>query len=267
MVDAPAAAVAAPPRDASPIAAARALRLVVAYDGTAYHGWQIQPGVPTIQGLLVGAAHRVLGEDARVIGASRTDAGVHARGQGVSITTTSALAVRAVQSALNAALPADVRVLSAIDADPGFDARRSAVGKRYAYLLDTADVPDPLLCRFAWHVPARLDVEAARAALGLARGRHDFSAFCAAAGRDADPTCVLRAVHVVRRRSRVALFFSGDRFLHHMVRNLVGSAVAVARGAHPVTWLGEVLASRDRSRAGVTAPAHGLMLLRVLYRQ
>jgi tRNA pseudouridine38-40 synthase len=104
-----------------------------------------------------------------------------------------------------------------------------------------------------------------RQALVPLRGRHDFSAFCAAAGRDHPPTCVIRALHVVRRRERVALFVSADRFLHHMVRNLVGSAVEVGRGARPPEWMAEVLASRDRRRAGPTAPAHGLTLLRVVY--
>jgi tRNA pseudouridine38-40 synthase len=104
-----------------------------------------------------------------------------------------------------------------------------------------------------------------RAALDVVRGTHDFSAFCAAPGRDAMPVCRLRSVHVLRRRPLVAVVLSGDRFLHHMVRNLVGSAVAVARGAREPDWFAGVLASRDRRRAGPTAPAHGLTLLRVLY--
>jgi tRNA pseudouridine38-40 synthase len=110
-----------------------------------------------------------------------------------------------------------------------------------------------------------LDVAAMRCALGAVRGCHDFAAFCAAPGRDKDPTCHVRAVHVVRRRARVVLVVSADRFLHHMVRNLVGSVVAVGRGVHDPAWLGQVLASRDRTRAAATAPAHGLTLVRVLY--
>jgi tRNA pseudouridine38-40 synthase len=104
-----------------------------------------------------------------------------------------------------------------------------------------------------------------RAALRPLRGRHDFSAFCAAPGREADPVCRVQAIHVVRRRRRVAVFISADRFLHHMVRNIVGSAVQVGRGARPAGWLADVLASRDRTRAGPTAPAHGLVLVRVRY--
>jgi tRNA pseudouridine38-40 synthase len=218
-----------------------------------------------VQGAVLEAARRFLGDDARVTGASRTDAGVHALRQTASLTISSALAPTAVQAALNAALPASVRVLDARDAPPRFDARRAAAGKRYLYLIDNGPIADPLRRRFAWHVPGTLDLEAMRAALSAVRGRHDFSAFCAAPGRDADPVCLVHAVHVLRRRARVAVLISADRFLHHMVRNLVGSAVDVGRGARPVAWMAQVLTSRDRTRAGPTAPPHGLVLVRVRY--
>jgi tRNA pseudouridine38-40 synthase len=243
----------------------RTLRLVLAYDGTDFHGWQIQPDAPTIQGAVLDAAHRFLGADVRLIGASRTDAGVHALRQAASLSTTATLAPSAVQAALNAALPPSVRVLDAREAPAEFDARRVAVGKRYLYLLDHGVVANPLRRRFAWHVPDALDLDAMRVALNVVRGRHDFSAFCAAPGRDADPVCRVQAVHVVRRRALVAVLVSADRFLHHMVRNLIGSAVEVGRGARPPAWMREVLASRDRKRAGPTAPAHGLVLVRVRY--
>ncbi len=243
----------------------RTLRLVVAYDGTAYSGWQIQPSRPTVQGLLVTAARPLLGDDLRLTGASRTDAGVHALRQTVSIRTARAVPADVDLRALNAALPRDVRVVACEDAEPGFDARRTAAGKRYGYLLENAPVPAPFLLRYAWHVPVALDVGSMRRGLAALRGRHDFSAFRAAAGRDHPPTCLIRALHVVRRRDRIAVLVSADRFLHHMVRNIVGSAVEVGRGARPPGWLGDVLASGDRRRAGPTAPAHGLTLIRVLY--
>ncbi len=225
----------------------------------------MQPDAPTVQGAVLGAARRFLGDDARLIGASRTDAGVHALGQTASLTTAATLAPAAVQAALNAALPASVRVLDARDAPAGFDARRAAAGKRYVYLIDNGAVADPLRRRFALHVPGPLDVGAMRVALGSMRGRHDFSAFCAAPGRDAEPMCRVHAVHVLRRRDLVAVAVSADRFLHHMVRNLVGSAIEVGRGARPSAWMRDVLASRDRRLAGPTAPAHGLVLVRVRY--
>lgn len=254
---------AAPQRAA--LTARRTFRLVLGYDGTDFHGWQVQPDAPTVQGVLLEAARRFLGADVRVTGASRTDAGVHALRQAASLTLSAGLEAAAVQGALNAALPPAIRVLSVVEAAPGFDARRAALGKRYAYLIDNGPVAAPLLRRIAWHVPAPLDLEAMRAALAGLRGRHDFSAFCAAPGREADPVCRIAALHVLRRHERVAVLVSADRFLHHMVRNIVGSAVEIGRGARRRDWLGEVLVSRDRTRAGPTAPAHGLVLVRVLY--
>jgi tRNA pseudouridine38-40 synthase len=251
--------------DAPPLSERRTYRLVLAYDGTGFHGWQIQSDVTTIQGLLVEAARPLFEGELRAIGASRTDAGVHALRQTVALSGDSSLTPGAVLAALNARLPRQVRVVAAAAVAPGFDARRAARGKRYAYLIDNAPVPSPLLLRYAWHVPTALDLAGLRAALAAVRGRHDFSAFCAAAGRDADPACRVRAVHVRRRKGVVAILISADRYLHHMVRNLVGSAVEVGRGARPPGWLGQVLDSRDRTTAGPTAPAHGLTLVRVLY--
>ena len=253
----------APPPAA--IAARRTFKLVLSYDGTDLHGWQVQPDASTVQGAVLAAARRFLDDAPSVTGASRTDAGVHALRQVASLTIASPLDAAAVLGALNAALPPAIRVLTVAEAPPGFDARRSAAGKRYAYVIDNGAVASPLWRRLAWHVSAPLDIEAMRRALVALRGRHDFGAFCAAPGRDADPVCRVHALHVVRRRRRVAVFLSADRFLHHMVRNIVGSAVEVGRGAREPGWLGEVLASGDRTRAGPTAPAQGLVLVRVRY--
>jgi tRNA pseudouridine38-40 synthase len=241
------------------------VRLELAYDGTGYAGWQVQPNVPTIQGTVLAAARSILGDGIRLTGASRTDAGVHALRQVASLALDGSLDAPSIGRALNATLPPDIRVLDASDAPAPFDARRSAAGKRYAYVIDAGPVASPLLRRFAWHVPQPLDLAAMRAALAAVRGAHDFSAFCAAAGRDATPVCHARAVHVIRRRTTIAILISADRFLHHMVRNIVGSAVAVGRGAKPAGWMSEVLASRDRRTAGATAPPHGLILVRVRY--
>jgi tRNA pseudouridine38-40 synthase len=218
-----------------------------------------------VQGEVVTAAGRVFAGNVRVVGASRTDAGVHALRQTAALTVTSTLPVESVQAALNAHLPREIRVVSAHEAPASFDARRSAFGKRYAYLIDNGPVASPLLLRYAWHVPGRLDAAAMRVGLAALRGTHDFSAFCAAPGREALPVCRVRAIHVVARHGRLALLISADRFLHHMVRNIVGSAVEIGRGAQTAGWLATVLASRDRTRAGPTAPAQGLTLVRVRY--
>ena len=238
---------------------------MLSYDGTAYACWQVQPDATTVQGAIMAAARVLLEPDVRVIGASRTDAGVHALRQVASLRTESALSPAAVQGALNAALPGDIRVLEVAEVAAGFDARRSSTGKRYAYLIDNGPTPSPLLRRYAWHVPRPLDVVAMRRALASLGGRHDFSAFCAAPGRDTTPVCTLRALHVARRKRCLAVLVSADRLLHHMVRNVVGSLVPVGRGVRAPAWVADVLASRDRRRAGPTAPAHGLTLVRVLY--
>jgi len=238
---------------------------VLSYDGTAYHGWQVQAGARTVQETLVQAARRRFGADTRVTGASRTDAGVHALGQIASLTTAARITTAGLRGALNADLPRDIRVLDAREAPAVFDARRAALGKRYVYLIDTGPIANPLLARYAWHVPQPLDVAAMRHALAALRGRHDFAAFCAAPGREKDPVCVMRALHVIRRKERLAVWLSADRYLHHMARNIVGSAVVIGRGARDPAWLGAVRESRDRKRAGPTAPAQGLTLVRVMY--
>jgi tRNA pseudouridine38-40 synthase len=225
----------------------------------------VQPDRPTVQGLVRDACVRILGEPLKVTGASRTDAGVHAFRQVVSLTTGSALDAPRLARGLNALLPDAVRVLDAEVAPDGFDARRSASGKRYLYLIDRGRVAHPLLRRFAWHPRFLLDATAMRSALGLLRGKHDFSAFCAAPGRGRTPTCTVRSARLVARGDQLAILLSADSFLHHMVRNIVGSLVEVGRGAQPPSWMAELLAGRDRTRSGPTAPAHGLLLVRVLY--
>jgi len=167
--------------------------------------------------------------------------------------------------ALNAVLPSTIRVRDAREALAGFDARRWARGKRYAYLLDRGPYADPFLRRYAWHVPHELDPDAMRQAFDAVRGKHDFSAFCAAAGRGRTPVCVVRAVRIVSRKTKLAILISADSFLHHMVRNLVGSLVEVGRGAERPEWMVELLNGRDRTRAGPTAPPQGLTLVRVMY--
>jgi tRNA pseudouridine38-40 synthase len=240
---------------------------VLSYDGTDYHGWQVQAGARTVQGTLVDAARRRFGADTWITGASRTDAGVHALGQVASLTTGARITAAGLRGALNADLPRDIRVLDTREAPAGFDARRAALGKRYAFLIDNGPIANPLLSRYAWHIPQPLDVGAMRRALAALRGRHDFGAFCAAPGREKDPVCVIRAIRVMQRKERVAVVLSADRYLHHMARNIVGSAVAVGRGSHDARWLAAALESRNRARAGQTAPAQGLVLVRVLYRR
>ena len=239
--------------------------MLLAYDGTEYHGWQAQPDARTVQGVVGEALRPLLGQTVLPVGASRTDAGVHALGQVATFASPRLLRPSVIHAALNATLPRDVRVLGARAVPDGLDARRSARLKRYAYLIDGAAVQLPLRRRYAWHVPRPLDVDAMRAGLLTLRGAHDFSAFQAAAGRGRPPGCTVRAVRVVRRGALVLVAMSADAFLHHMVRNIVGTVLEVGLGRQPVEWVSEVLASRDRRRAGATVQAHGLFLLSVRY--
>ena len=211
------------------------------------------------------ACARLAGAPVKVTGASRTDAGVHALRQVASLSLETGMASEALRRALNALLPAPVRVTDARPAPTAFDARRAALGKRYLYLIDRGAVADPFLRRHAWHLARPLDAAAMRHGLRHLLGKHDFTAFCAAAGRDRSPTCTLRSARLLTRRDRLAVLVSADSFLHHMVRNIVGSLVEVGRGARAPDWMREILDGRDRRRAGPTAPPHGLFLVRVLY--
>ncbi|MBI4010863.1 MAG: tRNA pseudouridine(38-40) synthase TruA [Candidatus Rokubacteria bacterium] len=241
------------------------LALLLAYDGAAYRGWQVQADAPTVQGTVAEALAPLAGGPVRLTGASRTDAGVHALGQVASFAVERALAPAVVHAALNATLPRDIRVLAARAVPPGFDARRSARLKRYGYLIVRAPVAVPFLRGYACHVPRPVDVAAMRAALAALRGKRDFSAFQAAAGRDRAPVCRVYAARLCVRGGLLGLFLSADAFLHHMVRNVVGTLLEVGQGRRPVEWVAEVLEGRDRRRAGPTAPALGLYLLGVRY--
>ncbi|HZN54680.1 MAG TPA: tRNA pseudouridine(38-40) synthase TruA [Candidatus Polarisedimenticolaceae bacterium] len=245
----------------------RRVRIDLAYDGTAYAGWQVQPGLATVQGTLEGALGRLHGGAAvRARGAGRTDAGVHARGQAAD----AAVAVRADDAALLAALsgllPDAIRPRRVLTVDPGFHARRRARAKTYRYLVDTSPHGDPWLARFALASPGAMDEGAVDEALAKLPGRRDWSGFTGAACEVTDRVRTMtEARRVVTRPGLVAFVFSADGFLTHMVRNLVGTLLDIGRGRFAPDLVDEVLASGDRTRAGATAPAKGLALLRVAY--
>jgi tRNA pseudouridine38-40 synthase len=242
----------------------RVFRLTVAYDGSAFHGWQKQPGLRTVQGELERAVGRALGlESVAVHGAGRTDSGVHARGQVASFMTDSALPARAIAALAGRELPPDVRIAEAREAPAGFHARHSARARRYAYRLLEAD--DVLLGRFAWWPMRSLDGEALNRAVAPLVGRHDCSAFEAAGSSPANPECAITLARWERCEGGWRFDVKADHFLYHMVRNLVGTALRAAVLPDPGTHVSGVLASRDRAKGGATAPAHGLCLEQVEY--
>ena len=243
----------------------RKIRLVIEYAGQAYHGWQVQPDRPTIQGRVAQALQDLLGVRPALIGASRTDSGVHALGQVAHFQTASRLSTADIRRALNHRLPPDIRVLAADEVPPDFDARRSALAKRYAYLILNRPVPSPFWEGRAWWVPGPLDLSGMTRALACLRGKHDFAAFCAASGRNRNPVCHVFSARIRARREVIGVFLSADSFLHHMVRNIVGTLVEIGRGHSHPEWMADLLLGRDRRLAGATAPPDGLYLLRVTY--
>jgi tRNA pseudouridine38-40 synthase len=242
------------------------VRLRLEYDGTEFCGWQLQAGDRTVQGELESAFARVVGHAVRVYGAGRTDAGVHARGQVAHADAPGALEPHVLHRALNALLPPDVAVLEVSAAAPDFDARGDARWKRYVYRILDRRTPSPLRRRTTWHLRAALDLEAMCEAARCLEGTHDFAAFRGHAGA-AGANSVRKLLRLDLRRDgdELAIAAEGQAFLRHMVRNLVGTLVQVGRGRLPPAELAEILASRDRARAGPTAPACGLCLDHVEY--
>jgi tRNA pseudouridine38-40 synthase len=248
----------------------RTLRLTLAYDGTAYAGWQVQPNQRTLQETLEAALAKITGETIRVTASGRTDAGVHALGQVVSFNTQSPLSARIFQRALNAELPDDMAVLEAAETLPGFHAIRDAVRKRYRYVIHDSTVPDVFRRKYAWHYREKLDADAMHRAGQSLLGTHDFRSFESAWPQR---TSSVRTIFdILARRGfcqdddLVAVEVEADGFLYNMVRAIVGTLVEVGRGTRPESWPAEVLAAQDRRLAGMTAPAHGLFLVRVQYK-
>jgi tRNA pseudouridine38-40 synthase len=244
------------------------LRLTVEYEGTRYLGWQLQPGGPTVQGELERALKTVLREPVRVRGAGRTDAGVHAAGQ-VATAHVSRLPpdLGRLRRSLNALLPADVAVREVAPVDDAFDPRRHARSRVYEYRILNAPAPSPFWQRWAWHVLAPLDVAAMDAAAQRLLGEHDLAAFRGADARETPRTTVRRVFESRVRPAPPLLVYrvEATAFLKHMVRNVVGTLVEVGAGVRPPDAMAELLAGRDRTRAGATAPPHGLTLVEVRY--
>lgn len=246
------------------------LKLTVAYDGAAYSGWQWQPGHPTVQGVLQDAWRKITHEEPELTASGRTDAGVHAEGQVVGVETATTIEPRRLLKGLNAMLPDDV-VVRAVEAAPtGFHATYDSLRKTYRYQLHNGPVP-PLFDRnHVWHWRAgRLDAERMGQGGAYLVGRHDFAALESTGSERSSTVRTITDLTVTSRPvnggERIDITVTGDGFLYNMVRTIAGTLVEVGRGAKPPEWVAEVLASRDRGRAGQTAPPQGLFLVRVEY--
>ena len=246
----------------------RTLKVVLQYDGTAYAGWQRQENGASIQALLEDALEPIEGSRVVVHGAGRTDAGVHALAQVATVTLGAAMEPPALARALNAVLPADVRVLTVEDAAPGFHARFSATGKVYEYRIVNAPLVSPFLQKYVWRVGQPIDLQTMREASALLVGTHDFAAFQGARAKVTSTTRTVRAIEWEDGGGYdlpIVMRIEGDGFLRHMVRIIAGTLVDVGVGRWPPSRVAGILASRDRTQAGPTAPAQGLFLVRVIY--
>jgi tRNA pseudouridine38-40 synthase len=240
--------------------------LTVAYEGTEFHGFQKQPGLRTVQGELEQAIRKLTGEEVQITGSGRTDAGVHAWGQIVNFHTTSRIPTEKWAIAMNVNLPSDVVVRMAEEASGAFHARFDAVGKVYRYQIDRGEYPDVFARRFAWHVPYKLSVKDMREAAKCLIGEHDFTSFCNAATPLEDKVRILQKIDLEEQGHLLTLTVQGSGFLWNMVRIISGTLVDVGRGRISSGQVSEILQAKDRTKAGVTAPAHGLTLFEVLYR-
>lgn len=243
----------------------RNIKLTLAYDGTDFAGFQVQPGRRTVQGELTAALEKILGERVGVIGAGRTDAGVHARAQVANFQTAARLPVERLPAALNSCLPPDITVWRAEEVPARFHARYDARGKTYRYLIDRAPHRAPFLRRYSWHLTLPLDAAAMRAAAAPLCGEHDFSSFCAAGSASPNHVRTLQRLAVGEEGDLLLVEAKADGFLYKMVRNLVGTLVEVGRGALAAEDVERILAGRDRRLAGPTAPPQGLILWEVEY--
>jgi tRNA pseudouridine38-40 synthase len=249
----------------------RNLKLILSYDGSDFAGWQVQPDAMTVQGTLASAIGRITGENVLPQGSGRTDAGVHALAQVATFVTESSVPAANFVKALNDILPASVRVLEANEAAPGFHARKSARAKTYRYRIYRAAICPPFLARYVWHYPYPLDEKAMVQAAGLVEGERDFTSFAAVdpeREREGVQTSNIRRIFSSsweRREDEFVYTVKGSGFLHHMVRNLVGTFILVGKGTLRAEDVTRILEARNRSSAGATGPASGLYLVNVEY--
>jgi tRNA pseudouridine38-40 synthase len=252
----------------------RNIKLTLCYDGSDFHGWQMQPSLRTIQQALTDAIERVSGERVNVHGSGRTDAGVHALAQVANFQLAGGLPVANLAAALNAVLPRTIRITSAEAVSMGFQSRRDALSKIYRYRIHRAPVCPPFLRLYVYHFPYRLDESRMIGAAPRFEGEHDFTSFAARPeprgranvhreGRDNVRT--LYCSRLTRDGDELIYRVKGSGFLHHMVRNLVGYLIEIGRGVRRADEIGAILAARDRRAAGRMAPAQGLYLESVQY--
>ncbi|HQP32337.1 MAG TPA: tRNA pseudouridine(38-40) synthase TruA [Deltaproteobacteria bacterium] len=245
----------------------RNIKIALAYDGSAFQGWQAQASGRTVQGVLEEALAKILGGAPRTIAAGRTDAGVHALGQVANVRTDSTIPAETLKRALNALLPEDVVVHAVMDVSAHFHARYLAKSKQYVYIIDASLERSPFLNRYALRVDYPLDIPAMRQAAGSFIGEHDFAAFMAVGSPVKSSVRTVTVSELVMKEGRLYYIIEGSGFLRHMVRNIIGTLLMVGRGGLAPEDISGIIESRDRSKAGPTAPPQGLYLVAVNYEE
>jgi tRNA pseudouridine38-40 synthase len=243
----------------------RNLKIILAYDGAGFHGWQLQPGLRTVQETVENSLEKILSHDVRVTASGRTDAGVHAFGQVINFFTPVSIPEKGLVKAMNSVFPSDIAPVEVKEVDPTFNARYMAKSKAYTYVIETAELFSPFLSRYALHLPGRLDIEAMSISAKMIEGEHDFSSFMAAGSTVKTTRRRIQAAEIACRNSQVFFFIKGSGFLRHMVRNIVGTLILVGQGEMVPDEIMRIIACRDRAFAGPTAPPQGLYLVGVDY--
>ena len=241
------------------------IALGIEYNGAAYYGWQRQQGMPTVQGKLEAALGKIANHPISVTCAGRTDAGVHATGQVVHFDVEVERAEPAWTLGVNSNLPKDIAVRWAQITDVNFDARFSATARRYRYIIYNSPTRPAILGEGVTHIYHPLDIVRMQAAAPVLLGEHDFSAFRATHCQSNTPYRNVQELHVKQQGPYIVVEIKANAFLHHMVRNIVGSLIVIGQGERPVQWLGKLLAGKDRTLAAATAKPNGLYLVDVTY--
>ncbi len=239
--------------------------LKISYDGTNYHGWQVQPNGITVQQVMCDAFKKMCSQKISVTGCSRTDAGVHANEFFCHFDTVTPLEVQAYINGLNAVLPKDIRVLGCIKVDGEFHARYSAKGKNYIYKFFDGKIQSPFLRNYALHVPHKINVEKVAEFCKIIVGTHDFAGFSSIKRSVTDTVRTVSDCHVWREGDTVILSITADGFLYNMVRIIAGTALEISREKIKIGDISDILSSLERSNAGPTLPPHGLYLNKVIY--
>lgn len=243
----------------------RNISLVLAYDGTNYHGWQRQPGVVTVEQEVREALQKILDHEVKIYAGARTDSGVHAMDQVINFVTEKGIGLQNLSRGLNSILPHDIRVMGARDVDDSFHARYSARGKTYVYCILNQLTNSPFLIRYVLHWPHSLDIGAMKEAVNWIVGEHDFSAFKKKDEFYKNPVREIKRARVIKRAGMIYVILEATGFLRYMVRTIAGTLILAGQGKINPDDIKEILASKERERAGQTLPPHGLFLKKITY--